>query len=173
MSDKELVMRKLKGLLETKTNKTITEEMLDCFLDAFSGYRPSEILEGIRKCAQTETYGNISPAEILVHLRPSEDQLDILATEAIGWLERAIVNENTAHIEHDPILKYIVSLGGGLERLAEMSQSSFTFYLKNQKAEYIALMNSPDAMKAIELKQGSPIMIQDMMKNITPKELKA
>jgi len=151
-------------------DKEIENDVLDMFVSCLSGYELNQIKGAMAKAAMSCSFCP-KPADILKHLKPSSDDQACQAADAVKRLQRAIESESMAFIEHDPILIHMAHSTAKLGQLAMMTSRDFGFYLERCKKEYINLLNSPEALIAIEQKNDQPLMIQDMMKKTSPKRI--
>lgn len=163
MSNREDVLRKLKGMLDAK-GREATEELLEYYTDAFEGFSCDKLIWAIKQQSRVKSYGCPGPEDILSHLMPSEADENTEAVNAMGRLRHAVETENYDYISGDGVLQYLVKLEGGLERLGLMELKAYEFKIKQLEAEYKDHKKSPTALAHIELKEaGQPLMIQDLM----------
>lgn len=83
MSNKEkikMVFSKLRTLSMMKTQKEFSPEMIEMFYDAIKEYSPDDILEAIRICSRTKTYG-LQPSDLIQHLEASEEDLELKSSK--------------------------------------------------------------------------------------------
>ena len=110
----EKVMRKLGDLVALKSKKEYTPGMLELFMEALEDYTPEQILYGIKKTMQTDTFG-IQPSDIIKHLKPNSEDIHSKAIIESQKALRSLKTGNSSYFKGDPITESLMQGRWNLE----------------------------------------------------------
>ena len=154
MNDEQLkIIGKLKALIKIKTSKEFDQDMVQMFLDALGEFTPEEILFGIKKCAQTKTFG-IDPSDIIQHIKPSEEDrtalIESLASEALR--NALMIVQGHRNIDfHDEIgLKTWQTFGNPYELQADFDK----YFANGFKKQYRLLAKGTEGQGYLQIQEA-------------------
>ena len=168
---KQEVMRRLKGLIESKTNREVSEEVIETYVEAFEGFTPDQIIHGMKQCSKTKTYG-IQPSDIIEHLKPLDADFRAVAEQELAKVVKAVSRDNERHLGDDKTTLYIIRQTG-FENLTDYNDFDWSNFKRSFIARYMDSIQSESVQEHIKLgKGGNTLQLNSLAGLLTQNRLK-
>lgn len=142
-----------------KTQKEFSQDMIEMFYDAIKEYSPDDILEAIRMCSKTKTYG-LQPSDLIEHMKPSEEDFEIQASKIANrafedFRHKMLEGRGEVPVFDDEISQHAFNLTLEEEDWKEDAEAFDKWFRVKMKKNLMSLHSAPSYQVHLQIEESN------------------